>query len=160
MKARYLNPLIIKIFLNGGKVVLGSDLEFKDNVEFGRNAFITAIGGKIFVGENTKFNQDVILNADIGGQIFIGRNCLIGPRCVFRTANHNFKNLSVLIRDQGHNFKDIIIGENVWLGAGVIVLGGVRIGAGAIVGAGAVVTKDLDPNSVSAGVPARTIRFR
>lgn len=55
-------------------------------------------------------------------------------------------------------FKPIHIEENVWIGAGAIILPGVRIGAGAIVAAGAVVTKNVAPRTVVAGVPARKIK--
>jgi acetyltransferase-like isoleucine patch superfamily enzyme len=59
-----------------------------------------------------------------------------------------------------HSKGGIVIEDDVWLGVGVIVLDGVRIGRGAVVGAGAVVTKDLPPNSISSGAPARVVKMR
>ena len=54
----------------------------------------------------------------------------------------------------------VIIGADVWIGAGAVILGGVRIGHGAVVGAGAIVTKDVPPYGIVAGVPARILRYR
>ena len=56
--------------------------------------------------------------------------------------------------------RPVILEDDVWLGAGVIILSGVRVGRGAVVGAGAVVTKDVAANTVVAGVPARSIGHR
>jgi acetyltransferase-like isoleucine patch superfamily enzyme len=94
------------------------------------------------------------LNADIGGKIFISKNCLIGPRVTFRTANHNFEDISKSKQAQGHTSKDIYVGKNVWIGANVTVLPGVNIGDNSVIGAGAVVTKNVPENSLAVGVPA------
>ena len=64
------------------------------------------------------------------------------------------------IIDQGHTPKDIVIGDDVWLGANVIVLPGITIGSHAVIGAGSVVTRDVAKYSVSAGNPANLIRMR
>ena len=89
-----------------------------------------------------------------------GVNCLIGPGVMMRTANHAFSDINCLIRNQGHDPKDIIIGNNCWLGANVIVLGGVRIGEGSVIGAGSIVTKNIAPMSVAVGIPAKSIKSR
>lgn len=57
-------------------------------------------------------------------------------------------------------FKEIYIGNDVWIGQRAMVMGGVRIGNGAVVGAGAVVTKDVPPYTIVGGVPAKIIRYR
>jgi acetyltransferase-like isoleucine patch superfamily enzyme len=54
----------------------------------------------------------------------------------------------------------IVVEEDVWLGASVIILGGVTVGRGSVVGAGAVVTQDLPPYSIARGVPARVVGMR
>ena len=89
-----------------------------------------------------------------------GRNCLVGPRSIFRTSNHGFVNLETIIAKQEHDSKDITIGEDVWIGAGVIVLPGVKIGDRSVIGAGAVVTRDIPAESIAVGVPARVIKSR
>lgn len=61
---------------------------------------------------------------------------------------------------QGHSFGSIVICDDVWLGANVVVTSGVNIGSGCVVGAGSVVTRDLPSMTVCAGVPAKPIRSR
>jgi acetyltransferase-like isoleucine patch superfamily enzyme len=64
------------------------------------------------------------------------------------------------IQTQGHVAKSIEIGDDVWIGANVVVLGGVRIGRGAVIGAGAVVTRDIPEFAIAVGVPARPVGSR
>jgi galactoside O-acetyltransferase len=123
-------------------------------VRFDRWCYFTARGGEIYIGEGTFLNTQVILNADLGGKIHIASNCIIGPRVIFRTANHNFENLNKLKSSQGHTKKDIYIAANVWIGANVTVLPGVSIGKNSVIGAGAVVTKNVPENCLAVGVPA------
>jgi acetyltransferase-like isoleucine patch superfamily enzyme len=151
-----------------GNVHFGAGCEFiapemislGENANLGRNAFFTAEGGAIHVGANTAFNQNVHINASVGGTISIGEGCLFGPNVVLRTANHCFTEAGVPIREQGHVVRDIRIGNDVWLGANVVVVGGAEIGDGAVVGAGAVVTKSIPAYAIAVGVPARMIRLR
>jgi galactoside O-acetyltransferase len=139
----------------------GSNFKIDDGITFGKGVLITArSGGFVSIGANTTFNQDVIVNADLGGRIEIGPNCLIGPRVIFRSANHMFNDRSSLIKNQGHKFDDIVLEEDVWIGANVVILPGVRIGKGCVVGAGAVVTKNLPDFSICWGVPAKPHKFR
>jgi acetyltransferase-like isoleucine patch superfamily enzyme len=91
------------------------------------------------------------------GPVRIGRYCEIGSRCVFVTAKHVLpaqnKSLRPLIEQV-----PIVLEDHVWIGANATLLPGVHIGHGAVIGAGAVVTKNVPPNTVVAGVPARYIR--
>ena len=88
--------------------------------------------------------------------IRIGRNTLIGPKVQLLTPHHPLDpDLRATGREAG---KPITIGDNCWLGGGVIVCPGVRIGNGAIIGAGSVVTRDIPANSVAVGNPARVTR--
>ncbi len=117
-------------------------------------------GSNITIGNRVALNTGVIVNADCGGRISIGNDVLLGPGVVLRAASHCFKDLNVPIRDQGHVPGVIVIEEDVWLGANVVVLPDVRIGRSSVVGAGSVVTKDIPPFSVAVGVPAKVIRSR
>jgi galactoside O-acetyltransferase len=112
----------------------------------------------LVIGDNVSLNDNVMINADCGGVIRIGNNVLIGPGSIFRAANHIFENTTVPIKSQGHLPGKIIIGDNVWVGAGVIVLPDVAIGASSVIGAGSVVTKDIPAGSVAVGVPAKVIK--
>lgn len=138
----------------------GSDVTFGENVRLGHQNSITAIGGSIVFGNNFRSNEQVIFNADIGGTLRFGHDCLVGPRCIFRTANHAFSTTLFPIRKQGHVCADILIGDDVWIGAGAIILPGVSIGNGCVIGAGAVVTKSFQAHQIIAGVPARVIGSR
>lgn len=109
-------------------------------------------------GKNLRLGKDVFINLgcrfqDTGG-ITIGDGTLIGHGSTLTTLNHR---IDPARRADMLPFP-IVIGRNVWLGAGVTVVPGVTIGDGAIVGAGAVVTKDVAADTIVAGVPARVVR--
>ena len=146
--------LKIRLFKTRSYLSSASTINFHKSVRFDRWCYFTARGGEIYIGEGTFLNTQVILNADLGGKIHISSNCIIGPRVIFRTANHNFENLNKLKRSQGHTKKDIYIAANVWIGANVTILPGVSIGKNSVVGAGAVVTKNIPENCLAVGVPA------
>ena len=138
----------------------GSAVVFGKNVKLGNQNIVTARGGRILLGNSFSANDRVILNADIGGTISFGDNCLVGPGCIFRTANHKFDNPNKLIRDQGHEISDIKVGNDVWFGSNVVVLPGVSLGNGCVIGAGTVITKSFDDFVILAGVPARVVGSR
>jgi len=134
-----------------------------DNVRLGLNNQIYASGSskeRIEIGDNVSFNSNVMINADIGGNIKIGSNVLMGPNVVVRASNHMFKNKTIPIAEQGHLSGSIIIEDDVWIGANVVILPNVSIGKGSVIGAGAVVTKDIDCFSIAVGVPAKVIDQR
>lgn len=134
----------------------------------------------IEVGDGTIVKSFAMLSAQPGGNIRIGDNCSINPYCVLYghggltignnvriathtviiPANHVFSDKNIPIKDQGLTKVGIVIGDDVWVGAGVRILDGCRIGRGAIIGAGAVVTKDVQPYSVVVGVPAKMVAHR
>lgn len=91
--------------------------------------------------------------------ITIGRGTLIGEFVSLRDANHIRAPLEPL-RYSGHAASPILIGHDVWIGRGAVVLGGVTIGDGATIGANAVVTHDVPAGATVAGVPARPIHSR
>ena len=111
-------------------------------------------GYNIHIGEGSFVNFDCVF-LDLA-PIRIGRNTLIGPKVQLLTPHHPLDpDLRATGREAG---KPITIGDNCWLGGGVIVCPGVRIGNGAIIGAGSVVTRDIPANSVAVGNPARVTR--
>lgn len=77
-----------------------------------------------------------------------------------RTDQHEFINSEKLINSQGHNHNNIYIGDDCWIGYGVVVLSGVRLGNGCVIGAGSVVTKDTIAYGVYVGIPAKLIKMR
>lgn len=117
----------------------------------------TANADKLVIRQGSYINRYTMIDAH--QRVEIGRNCMIGPQCYLTDGNHGTAP-GMTISSQPMNAKPVILEDDVWLGAGVIVLPGVRIGRGAIIGAGAVVTKDVPAGSVYVGVPAREIGWR
>lgn len=108
----------------------------------------------VHVGKNVFFNFNVCLVDD--ADIYIGDDCQIGPGCHIVTAQHPIS--PVLRKNQLQYNKPVRLGNNVWLGAGAIILPGVTIGDNSIVGAGSVVTHDVEANVIVAGSPAKILR--
>jgi len=85
---------------------------------------------------------------------------LIGPNVVMRASNHNYERIDIPIRNQRHIPGRILIKEDVWIGANVVILPDVTIERGAIVAAGAVVTTDVNEYDIVGGVPAIRVGSR
>jgi maltose O-acetyltransferase len=112
----------------------------------------------IIIGDHTGINQHVVLSG-IGG-LTIGKYVGIGQYCVILTFNHAYKDYRTPICKQPVEYKPVIIEDDVWIGAHVLVMPGVRIGKGSVVAAGSVVTHDVERYSIVGGVPARKIKYR
>ncbi|NKQ23163.1 sugar O-acetyltransferase [Streptomyces galbus] len=111
-------------------------------------------GSNIRIGARTFVNYN--LTALDVADILIGADCQIGPNVQLLTPTHPLE--PGPRRDKLEAARPITIGDNVWLGGGAIVLPGVTIGHDSVVGAGSVVTKDVPPNVVAVGNPARPVR--
>ena len=114
--------------------------------------FYTNIGRNITVGKGCFINTGCHFG-DQGG-ITLGDNVLLGSNVVIATANHDFAQAK---RRTAYP-APVVIGDNVWIGSSVTIVPGVHIGDGAIVAAGSVVTKDVPPNTIVGGNPARIIK--
>jgi acetyltransferase-like isoleucine patch superfamily enzyme len=115
--------------------------------------FYTAGGSEIRIGQNVFINQNCTFY-DLGG-LDIGDDVMIGPNVSMITTGHPLdpsQRRSVTIG------KPIVIERNVWIAAGAIIIGGVTVGENSVVAAGSVVTKNVPPNTLVAGNPARVIR--
>lgn len=109
---------------------------------------------RLSVGRGCYFNVGCVL--ELGAEIAIGDRVAVGQDVMLLTTTHQFGDSE---RRAGSVVSRAVrIGDAVWLGARAIVLPGVRVGEGAIVGAGAVVNRDVAPNTLVGGVPARLIR--
>lgn len=125
----------------------------------GRDSLVRAplwvdYGHNIHIGDETFINFN--LTALDVAPIYIGNHCQIGPNVQLLTPTHPTD--PQVRRDKLESAAAIKLGDNVWLGGGVIVLAGVSIGENTVVGAGSVVTKSLPANVVAVGNPARVIR--
>ncbi len=111
-------------------------------------------GHHVHLGTGVYANSNLTLVDD--GHIYIGDRVMIGPNVTIATANHP---LEPDLRRKGLQYnRDVHIGENVWLGAGVIIVPGVHIGKNAVIGAGSIVTKDIPENVLAVGNPCRVLR--
>jgi galactoside O-acetyltransferase len=140
---------------SGLKVRGGRTIFIGDRFGVLRNSALDAEKGRIEIGSRVSLNTNVVIDAADEGLIVIGDDVLVGPNCVVRASNHRFTVETSPIRDQGHSGGRIVICDDVWLGANVVVLPGVTIGSHSIVGAGAVVTHDVQQGTIVGGVPAR-----
>ena len=113
---------------------------------------------QICIGKRVGIPNNVTL--DGRGGLEIGDDTMVGFESIILTSTHNSNRRDIPIREQGMFRAPIRIGTDVWIGARVIILPGVTIGDGAIIGVNAVVTKDIPPNTIVGGVPAKFIKER
>jgi acetyltransferase-like isoleucine patch superfamily enzyme len=114
----------------------------------------------IFLGDNVRITMDCCIWAEKNSKIVIGDNVLIGPGVKIFASNHGMEMNNEPMVYQKRVEKDIVIEDDVWIGANSIIVSGVTIRKGAIVGAGSVVTKDVSAGSIYAGVPAKFVKKR
>jgi len=128
--------------------------------ECGENCYIELPFHANWGGAHVHFGSGIYANSNLtlvdDGHIYIGDRVMIGPNVTLTTANHPI-NAELRARGLQYN-KDIHIGENAWIGSGVIVVPGVSIGKNAVIGAGSVVTKDIPDSVVAVGNPCRVLR--
>jgi acetyltransferase-like isoleucine patch superfamily enzyme len=129
-----------------------------DNCSIQPYVFISTCGGTIEIGNGCGINPYSVLYGY--GHLKIGNDVMIATSCVLIPQNHIIVPGTGSLLESGSKGEGIIIHDNVWLGAHVVVLDGVEIGKGAVIGAGAVVTKSIPAGVIAAGVPAKVIRNR
>lgn len=113
---------------------------------------------KLKIGANVSIGKSAMLQC-IGG-ITVGDNVMIAHGSQLISAGHHIPEPDEPMRFSGLDIAPIILEDDVWIGAGAIVLPGIIVGKGAVVAAGAVVTKDVEPYTIVAGIPALIIRRR
>jgi len=135
------------------------DIVIGDNSALDEGVILLTTGSRssharLCVGSGTYVNRFTMFDAS--EKIVIGNDCMIGPFCYITDHDHGADRNS-LVRLQPLFGKSVRVGNNVWIGAGAIILKGVTVGDGAIVAAGAVVTKDVGVGIKVAGVPAKEL---
>ena len=126
-------------------------------------------GRNVNIEKGARFSSQVSLgdfsgigvNASIGGKCTIGKFVMMGPNCTIYSRNHEFSDVSRPMMEQGYSEeKEVVIGDDVWIGGNVTILPGVKIGSHSIIGACSVVTKDVPEYAIVAGNPAAVKKFR
>lgn len=110
--------------------------------------------GDVIIGDHTRIG----LHNTIIGPVTIGSHVNLAQGITITALNHNFDDSEKRIDQQGISTKEVVLEDDIWVGANAVILPGVTIGKHAVVAAGAIVTKDVPPHSLVAGVPAKVIR--
>jgi len=131
-----------------GCEIRGGQSSFQGNITFGN--YVT-------IGTNSNFMST-------GAKLIIGNKVLFGPHVHIVTGDHQINRIGKFITDVKEKTEqcdaDVIIEDDVWIGAGCIILKGVTIGKGSVIGAGSVVTRSIRPYTINAGNPCREIKMR
>ncbi len=132
-------------------------LEVGEQVLFEPDVWLTVPApGRIRIGAGSFLNVGVMVAAV--ELVEIGEHCMLANNCFVTDGNHRFDDPGKPVPWQGFSSKGHTrLGDNVWLGANVVVTSGVSIGERCVVGANSVVTRDIPPRCVAAGVPARVL---
>lgn len=128
------------------------------NINIEHGAYLGS-GRLIEIGDNSGIG----VHCHVPGDICIGNDVMMGPEVLIlgQNQNHRFSDLTVPMRLQGQIASPpVVVEDDVWIGARVIILPGIRIGKGAILGAGAIITRDVPPYAICVGNPGRVVRFR
>jgi acetyltransferase-like isoleucine patch superfamily enzyme len=152
------------IYIDDGVMVFqdkdGETVEIGDSVHIHRDTIIqTGAGGKLTIGNQSCIQPRCQFSA-YKGSIAIGHRAEIAPACAFYPYDHGMAPGLSVIEQPISTKGGIILGDDVWLGYGVVVLDGVCIGKDAVIGAGSVVTKNIQAEAIAAGNPARVIKMR
>ena len=116
------------------------------------------VQGYFEMGEHSFIGPNAVIGPS--GGVKIGSHVMIGPNLTISSENHRFDDTGLRIAEQGVARSSVLISDNCWIASNVTILAGVTLDEGCVVAAGAVVTKDVAPNSVVGGVPARLLRMR
>ncbi len=151
IKSKYITARLRSVQLGGNfsnwskNVYIMPDCKFENvrNMNFGKYIFI---------------NHDVTFSTPHGMKL--GNFVMVGPHVLFATVHHGLDDWKSPMIFQEASEKEIVIEDDVWIGAKATILGGVTIGRGAVIAAGSVVTKDVEPYAIVGGVPAKIIRYR
>lgn len=120
------------------------------------------IRGHVTIGKNAVIMMGAVINigAEIGENTMIDMNCVIGARGIIGKNVHVGAGTVIAGVLEPPSVEPVIIGDDVFIGANAVVLEGVKVGKGAVIAAGSVVTKDVPPDTVVAGTPAKVIKSK
>lgn len=156
----------LKWMIDGFGYVLINHVRGRKEAKIGKSTIHpTAIireGKYVTIGDNCLINHNCLIQAGKSpyGSITIGNYVHTGANVVILGFNHGFYTKEVPTKEQDYMDAPIVIEDDVWIGAGSIILAGVTIGRGAIIAAGAVVNKDVPEYAIVGGVPSKVLKYR
>jgi acetyltransferase-like isoleucine patch superfamily enzyme len=167
---RYLVPGFVTsayLFLRYGCVVSSqAKVQLTSKISLGKGTVVKPFAvliqtgaGRIIIGQNcavSSFNHISTGDEDL----IIGDNVRVGPHVTIMGASREFRDRDVKVVDQGRTHGGVVIGNDVLIGAGAVILNGHTVGEGAVIGAGCIVTRDVPSYAIVVGNPARVIGER
>ena len=143
----------VNVFSKNGQISIGDNCQIKIRSRLVNKNSLISIGDFSALGNDS----EIIAEKEI---VQIGNYVRIAADVFITSSDHNFRDASKKIVEQGKKFDPVIIEDDVWIGRRAIVLPGVKIEEGAVIAAGAVVTKNIPRYSIAGGVPAKIIGKR
>ena len=137
----------------GRRVSFGAYTQLRPSSQYGGE-----VGEGCVIGDGSSFGPFAYIGC--AGMIRIGENCMFGPRVSIIAENHLIPSRLSSLKEAGVIRKGIVIGNDCWVGANVVILDGSVIGDGVVIGAGAVVRGAIPSYSIAVGVPAKVIKNR
>jgi acetyltransferase-like isoleucine patch superfamily enzyme len=138
-----------------------SAVSLGEGVSLYGGVYVGATGerGRVEIGPHTHIDRNSIIYGQ--GGVRIGAGCAIASGVIVYSQSNQYRtDPTAPILDQEVTYAEVVVGDDVWIGAGAILLPGVRVGDHAVIAAGAVVRRDVEPWQIVAGVPARGIGDR
>jgi len=140
------------------KFSAGANIKIGDNFTGMGAIFFYANEGELIIGNNCGVSTNIQFGA-ANGRVSIGDDVMIASNVVLRAADHGISKNN-LMRNNEYNSGDIIIEDDVWIGANVVILKNVTLEKGCVIGAGSVVTKSIPAYAIAVGNPAKVIKYR
>jgi alpha-1,3-rhamnosyltransferase len=132
-------------------------IRFGDKVTVEHNVYLNAHGGTISAGNACHFGVGSVIQGR--GGLNIGEGVLFGPMTRIFASNHNFQQNDTPVADSGENFKGIVIGNNIWVGAGCTILDGAVLGDSSVYGANSIISGCYEPRTrnLAKGTKAKSL---
>lgn len=144
--------------LSKNGISMGDNVSLLDGTIIECTGVLNNIGEGLIIGNRVGIAQNCFIQ--VRGKVEIGNDVILGPNVSIFSENHKFEIPNVPISKQGVSRKGVIIEDGCWIGTRAVILDGVTLGHNSIVAAGSVVTKNVLPNSIVGGVPARLIKTK
>ncbi|EHY0936335.1 chloramphenicol acetyltransferase [Vibrio cholerae] len=155
-----LKSFCVNVFFFNKRVKINAFAKIVGHCNYGLNV---KVQGGVFLNSVSLGDYTYIAQSSYVSHAKIGRFCSIANNVMIGLPSHQLRQISTHPLFETKDFNSIVttsIDDNVWIGAGSIILSGVKVGSGSVIGAGSIVTKNVNENSIVAGVPAKEIGKR